>query len=74
MEIKVQGSMLKAVIISKNMTMKQFAEKLGISRATLWRKTKNPNIFTRAEIKAAANILSLDGADVMDIFFNEKVS
>lgn len=70
----MQGSGLKAKIVSRNMTMKQFAEKLGVSRTTLWRKINNPDMFTLADIRAAATTLSLSGADVMDIFFKEKVS
>lgn len=73
-EIQVQGGGLKAEIISKNMTMKELAKRLGISRTTLWRKINNPNMFTLADIRAISSVLKLNRAEVASVFFNEEVS
>lgn len=65
---------LKAEIIRNNITIKEFAKRLGISTTTLWRKINDPSRFTGADIEATINILNLDGSQVMDIFFDKRVS
>lgn len=53
-------------------TREKLAEAIGISRSAFYRKCSGKSEFTLAEIKAIAEILSLD--DINSIFFADKVS
>jgi len=57
---------LKAELILKGMSMKDFADYLGINSVTLYRKTHNQSSFTLEELKKAREIF--DG-DVMEAIF-----
>lgn len=58
---------LKAELILKGMTMKDFAALLDINCATLYRKTHNQSSFTLEELKKAREIF--DGEVMESIFF-----
>lgn len=65
---------LKAEIARNEITIEQLAEKMGISRTTLWRKFNNPDSFTLKEISDITRILNVNKQRVLEIFFTEKVS
>lgn len=62
---------LKAELILKGMSMKNFAEHLGINSATLYRKTHNQSSFTLEELKKAKEIF--DGKVMEEIFLSIKL-
>lgn len=66
---KLNGFMLKGKIITNGLTMKEFAEKMGIDPATLNKKLKGKSEFKRDEIMKAIAILELTPDEVMSIFF-----
>lgn len=65
---------LKAEIVRNGLTIEEFADSIGIGRTTLWRKFKNPDIFTLGEIDRMSSELNIDGVRLMEIFFTDKVS
>lgn len=60
---------LKAELILKGMSMKDFADFLGINSATLYRKTHNQSSFTLEELKKAREIF---GNEKMESIFFAK--
>lgn len=60
---------LKAELILKGMSMKDFADFLGINSATLYRKTHNQSSFTLEELKKAREIF---GNEKMELIFFAK--
>lgn len=65
---------LKGKIIEKGYSMKQFSEAIGISHVSLYRKLKGIREFDRNEIEKISELLCLDNVQIIDIFFNQKVS
>lgn len=65
---------LKAEIARNELTIEDLADKINISRTTLWRRLNNPSEFTLAEIRRIKIILKLSGARILDIFFTDEVA
>ncbi len=65
---------LKAEVVRNEMTLEELAERVNMTRTTLWRRFNNPDEFTLSEITNIATELNLDGQRVVEIFFEEKVS
>ncbi len=61
--------MLKGRMIEKQVNAAALAAKIGIDRATLYRKMKK-NSFTVAEAKKIKEALSLTVEESMALFFN----
>lgn len=55
-------------------TADSFSKELGMSRSTFSKKCNGKSEFTQSEICKAAQLLGLSSDDVVDIFFNQKVS
>lgn len=70
----MQINELKAEIVRNGMTLGEVADKIGMQRTTLWRRFKNPDEFTMAEVKRIKTVLNLDGDKVLTIFFDHGVS
>ena len=65
---------LKGKIIEKGYSMKSFSSAVGISSVSLYRKMKGIREFDRNEIEKIVELLSLENEQIVDIFFNKKVS
>lgn len=64
---------LKGLIREHCGTQANFAEKLGISRATLATRLNSSTKFTQDEIKQACKILKIDSAEETEkVFFTLK--
>lgn len=59
---------LKGKIVEKGMNVEQLADKLGIDRATLYRKLNNAEKFTIGDASKIKEALTLSDADAYDIF------
>lgn len=55
-------------------TIETVAHLTGMSLSTLSRKLNGHVEFTRDEINAISDALKMSNEDLLDIFFNEKVS
>ncbi len=65
---------LKGKIIEKGYSMKSFSSAVGISAVSLYRKMKGIREFDRDEIEKIVELLSLENEQIVEIFFNKKVS
>jgi len=64
---------LRGKIVENGLTIGQLAERIGIDRATLYRKMKDGS-FTVKEAQSISRELSLSTQEVMDIFFTNFVA
>lgn len=58
---------LKSLIVLNGLSQKEFAEKIGMNEATLYRKMKANGNFLRGEIDTILTVLKID--DPKEIFF-----
>ena len=66
--------LLKSQIVLNQYTLVQVAAYLEISRSALYRKISGESEFTRKEVLKLKCLLKLSDHQVIEIFFNEKVS
>jgi DNA-binding phage protein len=72
-EGKMNVNKLKGKLVEKSMNTAVLAEKLGISRATIYRKMRDGS-FTVGEATAISKALSLTADEAHAIFFNDFVT
>lgn len=65
---------LNAEIARCRLSIPTLAEKIGISKKTLYSRMRGETTFCQKEISAISNVLKLNGKQILDIFFNELVS
>ena len=65
---KMNALKLKGKIIENGMSIGKFAEELGVSRSSLWRKMDS-GYFTIGEAEKIVSILNLRHDDAIEIFF-----
>lgn len=70
----MNANMLMAEIKLKGFRMKEFLLAIQMPRATWSKKIRGITEFSRAELNAIINALSLNDEKVMDIFLNNKVA
>lgn len=63
---------LRAEAIRRNLSIGELADRIGISRETLWRRLRNPGSFKISEIRAIQEALCLDAERVHSLFFSES--
>ena len=63
---------LRAEAIRRNLSIGELADRIGISRETLWRRLRNPGSFKISEIRAIQEALCLDAEQVHSLFFSES--
>lgn len=63
---------LRAEAIRRNLSIGELADRIGISRETLWRRLRNPDSFKVSEIRAIQEALCLDAEQVHSLFFSES--
>ena len=71
---KYNYSKLKGRIKELDMTLNDFAERLGIAEQTLYKKFNNQSYFTQEEIDKAMKIIMQPMSNVQLYFFNKKVA
>ena len=65
---------LRQKMIEKNKSNKELAFELGISRSAMQRKLSGKTQFSQSELKVLISILQLSKAEILYIFFDDKVS
>ena len=64
---------LRQKMIEKNKSNKELAFELGISRSAMQRKLSGKTQFSQSELKVLISILQLSKAEILYIFFDDKV-
>lgn len=64
-----QVNEFRAEMVRQGMTVNDVSEKIGIDRASMYRKMNGTSDFMRNEIEKIINVLHLSGDDVLRIFF-----
>jgi len=62
---------LRAEAMRRNLSIGELADRIGISRETLWRRLRNPGSFKISEIRVIQEALCLDAEQVHSLFFSE---
>ena len=65
---------LRKVMEERNVSEESLAERLKMKKETLWKKLCGRQEFVLFEIKIIADFLSLGNDEIINIFFDEKVS
>lgn len=65
---------LKGEIVKKGMTIKACAEKIGMADFSLERRLKGEIEFKQNEILRISEVLKLTDEEIIEIFFDDKVS
>lgn len=69
----MDNAKLKSVIEESGIKISALADKIGISRQSLYMKVSGERNFNQGEILAIKNSLHLDDEQFMAIFFNDCV-
>ena len=73
--MNVNVNKLKGKIVENGMTVSALAEKIGIDRATLYRKlSNNGETMLVKDANAIVSALHLTAEDALAIFFNQVVA
>ena len=70
----MNSKLLKAKMELREMTAVAISEYIGINRSSWYRKISGKTEFTRREISLISTVLSLDEAELIEIFFAKDVS
>lgn len=68
----MKASELRAEVVRRETTLTELANRIGISKETLWRRLRNPGSFKVSEIRAIQEALDLDAPKVLTLFFPES--
>ena len=70
----VDTQLLRDKIDSRMTTVSEIAAKMGVDKATLYRRIANSETFTIGEVGKIAKILNLTHDEAVSIFFNQGVA
>lgn len=70
----VDTNKLKGKIVERGMTQAEVAEKIGISKATYYRKMKEGGNFSIEEVNKMTKIIPLSDSEAINIFFGNDVA
>lgn len=70
----VNVNKLKGRIVERNSSVAELSEKMGIDKATFYRKLNEPGSFTIRDADAIKEALDLSTADAVAIFFADSVA
>ena len=70
----VDTKLLRSKIEDRRTTVSEIAEKMGVDKATLYRRIANSETFTIGEVGKITNILNLSHDEAVSIFFNQTVA
>ena len=62
-------NLLEAALKAKGKTVGEMAERLGVNRATLYKKMAQTSDFTRGEVQTIKEFLHLSTQEAMEIFY-----
>ena len=66
---------LKTALKSRNVTVEQVSEHLGVNPATFYRRiSRDGEKFTVSEVGKLAELLNMDSKTMNDIFFDQKLA
>lgn len=65
---------LRAKMVERGYNAERLAAKIDVSVTTIRNKLAGRTEFTQGEISAIAQCLSIEREEILDIFFDEKVS
>ena len=68
----IDENYLRSQLAVRGMTMREYADYLGISSVTLYRKINGESDFSRSEVAKSAELFGKTASD--RIFFSPKVS
>lgn len=70
----VNVNKLKAKLVENGMTVEDLSNSTGLTKATIYRRFKNPNEITIEEVDRIANTLAMNASEAVAIFFTQYVS
>lgn len=70
----VNVNKLRGKIVECNTSVAELSERIGIDKATLYRKLNEPGSFTIKDADAIKEALNLSSADAVAIFFADTVA
>ena len=70
----VDTKLLRSKIEDRRTTVSEIAAKMGVDKATLYRRIANSETFTIGEVGKITNILNLSHDEAVSIFFNQTVA
>lgn len=70
----VNVNKLKAKFVERGMSVEQAAEFVGIERSKLYRRFRDPTLFTVNEVNSIVHALGLTAEEAMAIFFADGVA
>lgn len=70
----VDTRLLRQKIDEKRTTISEIASKMGIDKATLYRRIANSETFTIGEVGMITEILNLSHDEAVSIFFSHSVA
>lgn len=70
----IDTKLLKSRLVLAGLTTKAFADALGWSKSTAYRKISGHVAFTATEIQRCVDLLQLDMQTAQDIFFKSHLS
>lgn len=72
--VLINSELLKARVKKEGLSLRDLADLMEVSLATLKKRIDGRAEFTYQDIRLIASVLSLDGKEILNIFFDEKVS
>lgn len=70
----VNVNLLRSKITEKRTNVSEVAEKMGVDKATLYRRIADSESFTIGEARKIAEILELSHDEAVSIFFSHNVA
>ncbi len=72
--IKLKINLLRSEIAKQNLSTSEFLKLISMNKSTWSKKSRGINYFNQGEIQSIINVLNLSESQVMDIFFEKRVS
>ena len=70
----VDMALLKSTIVKKGTNVSEVAARMGIDKATLYRRIAAAGTFTIGEVEKITDILNLSNDEAISIFFTNTVA
>ncbi len=67
-------NLLRSEIAKQNLSTSEFLKLISMNKSTWSKKSRGINYFNQGEIQSIINVLNLSESQVMDIFFEKRVS
>lgn len=70
----VNTALLRSAIVKKGTNVSEVAVKMGVDKATLYRRIADAGTFTIGEVEKLTSILNLTHDEAISIFFTNTVA